>query len=125
MLKGLLVCCVCIDDIMISVETDEIHLENLHRVLQRLQECGPKLNPNKFHFMLHQVVYLGTTITAERVKTIREADAPTNVPELWSFLEVQTSFANFWQILQELRQPYASYFVKKYPVNGENWNKKL
>ena len=85
-------CCVRIDDIPVSEETGEIHLENLHRVVQRLQECGLRLNP-KFHFMLDQVVYLGTTIsvegispTKERVKAIREAEAPNNVPELQSFL---------------------------------------
>ena len=82
-LKGLPGCCVRIDDILVSGETDEIHLENLYRVLQRLQVCGLKLNPNKFHFMLDQVVHLGTTISAEgisptkeRLKAIREAEAP-------------------------------------------------
>ena len=66
-LKELPGCCVCIDDILVSGGTDEIHLENLYRMLQRLQECGLKLNPNKFHFMLDQVVYLGTTISAEGI----------------------------------------------------------
>ena len=55
-LKDLPGCCVRIDDILISGESDEIHLENLHRVLQRLQKCGLKLNPDKFHFMLDEVV---------------------------------------------------------------------
>ena len=56
-------------------------------MLQKLQECGLNLNPNKFHFMLDQVVYLGKTISAEgisptkeRVKANREAEALTNVP---------------------------------------------
>ena len=92
-LKGLPGCCVRIDDILVSGEADEIHLKNLHRVLQRLQECGLRLNSNNFHLMLDQVVFLGTTISAERisptkkrVKAIREAEAPTNVLELQSFL---------------------------------------
>ena len=61
-LKDLPGCCVRIDDILISGESDDIHLENLHRVLQRLQECGLKYNPDQFHFMLDEVVFLGTTI---------------------------------------------------------------
>jgi len=92
-LKGLSGCWVRIDDILVSGEADEIHLRNLHRVLQRLHEFGLKLNPDMFHFMLDQVVYLGTTISAEgisptkeRVKTIREAEVTTNVPEMQSFL---------------------------------------
>ena len=51
-LKGLPSCCVRIDDILVTGETGEIHLENLHRVLQRLQECGLKLKREKFHSCL-------------------------------------------------------------------------
>lgn len=71
-LKDLPGCCVLIDDILISGESDEIHLENLHRVLQRLQECRLKLNPGKFHFMLDEVVYLGTTISAAGISPTKE-----------------------------------------------------
>ena len=68
-------------------------LENLHRVLQRLQECGLKLKREKFHFMLGQVVYLGMTISAvgisptrEKVHAIQNAAPPANVSELQSFI---------------------------------------
>ena len=114
-------CCVRIDDILVSGGTDEIHLENLHRVLQRLQECGLKLNPSKFRFMLDQVVYLGTTISAEgisptkeRVKAIRQAEAPTNAPELQSFL-------GSFNFLRKFVPDFArtSYFVRKHAENGE------
>ena len=80
-----------IDDILISGESDEIHLKNLHRVLTRLQDCGLKLNPDKFFFMLDKVEYLGTTISAaaisptahaEKVQAIKDAAPPTNVSEL-------------------------------------------
>ena len=46
-------------------ESDDVHLENLHRVLTGLQDCGLKLNPDKFFSMLDKVEYLGTTISAE------------------------------------------------------------
>mgnify|MGYP002804730420 CR=1 FL=1 len=39
-LKGLPGCCVRKDDILVTGETDAIHLENLLRVLQKLQDCG-------------------------------------------------------------------------------------
>ena len=52
--------------------------------------------------MLDQVVYLETTISAEgisptkeRVKAIEEAEAPTNVPELQSFLGSAKFFRKF------------------------------
>ena len=92
-LKDLPGCCVRTDDILISRESDEVHLENLHPVLTRLQDCGLKLNPDKFFFMLDKVEYLGTTIsaagispTAEKVQAIKDAAPPTNVSELQSFL---------------------------------------
>ena len=92
-LKDLPGCCVRIDDILISGESDEVHLENLHRVLTRLQDCGLKLNPDKFFFMLDKVEYLGTTIssagispTAEKGQEIKDSAAPTNISELQSFL---------------------------------------
>ena len=51
-LKDLPRCCALIDNILVSKETDEILLNNLYCVLQRLQECGLRLNPDKFSFML-------------------------------------------------------------------------
>ena len=64
-LKDLPGYCVRIDDILISGESDDVHLENLHRLLTGLQDCGLKLNPDKFFSMLDKVEYLGTTISAE------------------------------------------------------------
>ena len=54
-LKDLPRCCVRIDNILVSGETDEILLNSLYCVLQRLQECGLKLNPDKFSFILGEV----------------------------------------------------------------------
>jgi hypothetical protein len=92
-LKGLPGCCVRIDDILVTGETDAIHLENLHRVLQRLQDCGLKLKKEKFHFMLEEVIYLGMSVsqagispTKEKVQAIKDAEPPSNVAELQSFI---------------------------------------
>ncbi|KAK3734690.1 hypothetical protein QZH41_002110 [Actinostola sp. cb2023] len=92
-LRDLPGCCVYIDDILITGETDEIHLKNLHGVLQRLQESGLKLKRDKFHFMMNEIVYLGFSIAAagvsptkEKVQAIQDAAPPTNVAELQSFI---------------------------------------
>ena len=92
-------CFVRIDDILISRESDEIHLENLHRVLSRLQDPGLKLSPYIYiFFMFDKVEHLVTTISAseisptdEKVQAIMDAAPSTNVSELQSFLEA----ANF------------------------------
>ena len=111
-LKDLPGCCVRIDDILISGETDEVHLENLHRVLTRLQDCGLKLNPDKFFFMLDKVEYLGTTIsaagispTAEKVQAIKDAAPPTNVSELQSFLGSANFLRKFVPDFAKLASP--------------------
>jgi hypothetical protein len=85
-LKGLPGCCVWIDDILVTGETDEIHMENLHRVLQRLLESRLKLKREKFHFMIGEVIYLGMSIaeagispTEKKVQAIKDAAPPANV----------------------------------------------
>ena len=91
--RGLTGCCVYIDDILITGETDEIYLKNLQGVLQRLQELGLKLKKDKFHFMMDEIVYLGFVISAtgvsptkEKVGAIKDAAPPSNVAELQSFI---------------------------------------
>ncbi|CAB4007683.1 Retrovirus-related Pol poly from transposon [Paramuricea clavata] len=107
-LKGLPGCCVRIDDILVTGKTDEIHMENLHRVLQRLLESGLKLKREKFHFMLGEVIYLGMSIseagispTEEEVQAIKDAAPPANVSELQSFIGT----ANFLRVGAVLLQP--------------------
>ena len=92
-LKGLPGCCVHIDGILVTGETDEIHLESLHRVLQNIKDCSLKLKRDKFHFMLGEVIYLGMSVseagissTKEKVQAIKDADRPANVSELQSFI---------------------------------------
>ncbi|KXJ08290.1 Retrovirus-related Pol polyprotein from transposon 17.6 [Exaiptasia diaphana] len=115
-LKGLPGCCVYIDDILITGETDEIHLQNLHKVLQRLQDLGLKLKKDKFHFMMDEIVYLGFSISAagvaptkEKVDAIRQAPPPSNVAELQSFIgsanflrKFVSDFANIMHPLYQL-----------------------
>ena len=86
-------CVVYIDDILITGETDEEHMENLRRVLQRLEEAGMKLKPNKVELMSDTVTYLGHQISAkgvsptdEKVRAIKTAVRPNDVSELQSFI---------------------------------------
>jgi len=40
-----------LDNIYVTGKTDEEHLQNLHKVCQRLQDCGLRLNKSKCFFM--------------------------------------------------------------------------
>ena len=122
---------------MSSGKSDEIHLGNLHRVLRRLQDCGLKLNAQRFFFflsffMLDRVEYLGTTIsaagispTAEKVQVIKDAAPLTDVSELQSFLELDLPifYLNLCRTLQSWLRLCTDYFVRRYHGDGQNWNK--
>ena len=116
-LQGLPQVCIYIDDILITGRTEEEHLHNLGKVLERLNKAGLRLKKSKCEFMLPQVDYLGHTISAEglkptkeKVRAILEAPTPSNVSQLKSFLGFIKKYKLLWQILTQPLQ-HASAFV--------------
>ena len=82
-----------LDDILVTVKTDEEHLVNLEKVLQWMETHGLRLNKSKCTCMAPEVVYLGHKIdknglhqTEDKVRAIRDASQPTNVSELRTYL---------------------------------------
>ena len=91
-METLLCCVVYLDDILITGQTNQEHLDNVHEVLQRLEKVGMKLKKSKCVFMMKSVVYLGHKIDScgnppveEKVKAVHQAPDPTNVAELKSY----------------------------------------
>ena len=87
-----------IDDGFIWGSTEEEHDENLYAVLQRLQDKGLTLNPEKCVLKQKELEFFGMkfssegiSITDEKVKALKEAKLPITQSELRSFL----GFANF------------------------------
>ncbi|KAK3773179.1 hypothetical protein RRG08_013764 [Elysia crispata] len=84
---------VFIDDIRLTGDSDEQHLERLDKVLEALENNGVKLNKDKCSFMQKAINYLGHTIDADglhpqedKVKAMQNVSRPENVKELRSFL---------------------------------------
>ena len=84
-----------LDDILVTGKTDVEHLQNLEKVLKRLQEQGLKVKVEKCKFMEPSVEYLGHCIdssgvhtTTEKVKAILNAPVPQNAQQLRSFLVI-------------------------------------
>ena len=78
-----------IDDILVTVSTEEEHLQNLKEVLKCLQRHGVRMKRSKCTFMKDSVEYLGHDVdtegvraTPQKISAIENAPMPTNVPQL-------------------------------------------
>ena len=71
---------VYLDDILISGKTAEDHLNNLHRLLKRLNDRGLRCRIQKCVFAQDSVTYLGHTISHEGIAKVPKADAVTKMP---------------------------------------------
>ncbi|QRV99683.1 Retrotransposable element Tf2 protein [Ceratobasidium sp. AG-Ba] len=90
---------VYLDDILIFSNNREEHVQHVREVLTRLQKHNLFCNPEKCHFAVTTVTYIGLVITPEgismekeKVKAIMEWPAPLTVKQVQSFLD----FANFY-----------------------------
>ena len=93
---------VYLDDILVTGSTVEEHLQNLDKVLNKLEMAGLKLNKAKCSFLMPQVEYLGHIIdqyglhpTEKKVKAIKEAPQPCNVNDLRAFLGIINYYGKF------------------------------
>ncbi len=81
------------DDIIVTGKDDAEHLENLDKLLDRLEEADLRVGKPKCKFFEDQVEFLGNILDAngkrmntKKVRAISEMPHPQNVQELRSFL---------------------------------------
>ena len=103
---------VYIDDILISGQSEEEHLQLLERVLDRLERAGLRLKREKCVLMAESVEYLGHRIdknglhpTKEKVQAVCDAPSPKNVSELKAYLGLLTYYSKFLPNLATLLAP--------------------
>ncbi len=71
-----------IDDILITGSTDQIHLQNLRAVLQKLKEHGIRMKLAKCAFMKLSAEYLGHKVSADGLQPLQsKTDAIVRAPE--------------------------------------------
>ena len=102
LLQGLSHVTVYLDDILITGETGEQHLENLETVLHKVETADLRLRRSKRIFMAPGIEYLGHKIspqglhpTPDKIKAIRDAPKPESVSELKSFLGLLSYYSRF------------------------------
>ena len=102
---------VYLDDILISKKTAEDHLNNLRRLLKRLNDRGLRCRIQKCVFAQDSVTYLGHTISRDRISKGPKADAVTkmpalsNVSQLRSFLGYVQFYNKFLSDLPTISEP--------------------
>ena len=101
-----------LDDILVSGRTEEEHLTNLRKVLERLQEHGIRAKRAKCTFLKTSVQYLGHVIGADglhatdtKIEAIVNAPSPKNVTELRSYLGLLNYYGRFIPNLASLIHP--------------------
>ena len=104
--------CVYLDDILVAGESETAHLQNLSRLLERLESAGVQLKQEKCSFMLPEVEYLGHSISAQgirplsgKVRAIRDAPWPQDISQLRSFLGMLNYYGKFLPNLATLLRP--------------------
>ena len=112
LLRGLKGVSVFIDDILLTGSTQEEHMQTLARVLERLEEANLRLNKDKCYYMKESIEFLGHRIdrhglhpTEDKIKALRDAPMPKNVPELRSFLGIVNYYSKFLPNLSSKLSP--------------------
>ena len=78
-----------VDDILVTGDTEDEHLQRLEEVLRQLHKHGIRVEKKKCHFLQDSVGYLGHRVDAEgvrplpdKVDAIKKSPMPRNVHQL-------------------------------------------
>ena len=101
-----------IDDVLITGEDEEKHLQALEEVLRRFNESGLRLHREKCFFLQSSVEYLGFKIDAEgihplqqKVEAIVRAPRPRDKTELKAYLGLLSYYGRFLPNLSTVLAP--------------------
>ncbi|KAF7641989.1 hypothetical protein LDENG_00266760 [Lucifuga dentata] len=103
---------VFLDDLILFSDTLEEHEERLLRVFNRLKEFGLKLSPEKCHFFIKSVRYLGHVVSENGIETdpdkisaLTTWPRPKNIAELKSFLGFTGYYHRFVKDYSKITKP--------------------
>ena len=107
------------DDILVFGKDEAEHDSRLQAVLQRIEDAGVTLNPEKCEFKKKELTFLGHIIDPEGIRAdpektvaIRKMHPPTSVPELRRFMGMVNQLGKFTPNLAQLTQPFRELLSK-------------
>src|SRR5579862_2053997 len=110
---------VYIDDILVFSPSPEDHLKDLRKALKILHENMLYCKLSKCEFFKDSVEYLGHVISdqgiqvdPQKIKSIKEWPAPTNITELRSFLGLTGYYRHFVQNYSGIAKPLTDLLKK-------------
>ena len=113
-----------LDDILVTGENDDEHLENLAEVFKVLKDHGIRVKKDKCEYLQKEVQFLGYKIQAEgnprKTEAIRTAPIPRDQRQLKSFLGLIQYYGKFIRNLSSILQPLNQLLQQN---NKWNWSK--
>ncbi|XP_062700183.1 uncharacterized protein K02A2.6-like [Aedes albopictus] len=101
-----------LDDVIVGGKNAEEHQRNLHAVLQRIQEYGFTIRPEKCSFAKHQLGYLGLLLDRHgirpdpvKIAAIKNMPPPKDISGVRSFLGAINYYGKFVPNMRTLRYP--------------------
>ena len=127
MLQGLSGVVCYLDDIVVTGKSDAEHLQNLERVLAKIQEYGFQVRKEKCSFMQDSIEYLGHIVdkngihvSPKKIKGIVEMPKPRNQHQLRSFLGMVNHYGKFLCNLSDMFAPLNKLLQKEQPWSWTN-----
>ena len=113
-----------LDDIIIVGKTESQHKANVIRTLQKIQDWGFHIKPEKCRFFLTSIKYLGFIIDRngrrpdpDKINTIVKMPQPTDLTTLRLFIGMINYYGQFIKQMRELRAPFDKLLVKDTAFN--------